>query len=489
MKVKLRGSFFLPTAMLALMFLQPVRITAQPAAGDSTATCAAATPVPNPWTKDHPEGWWMKRHEELLAWPGRAEAQIAFIGDSNVAGWDVEGRGLKVWEKEYAPMKGLNLGVANDSTQHVLWRLDNGALDNLPKLKAVIVEIGNSNLSITRDSHQDIAKGVEAICARIQRKAPQARIILTAIFPKSHHAFLGATRHGVANDLISRLADGRQITHMDINDELALGRGIEYAGNLNETGYQLWADAIGRALSDETLSIDLGCGVKMEFVLIHPGSFMMGSEMAGSESPVHKVTITEPYYIGKYEVTQAQWDRVMGYNPSNFKGAKRPVERVSWDECKAFIDKLNARPLGIKAALPTEAQWEYACRAGTTTVFSFGDDTALLDDYAWHRGNSDGMTHPVGGKKPNPWGLYDMHGNVWEWCSDFYGPYQDGDAVDPTGPSEAEAVRWHNAPAHVLRGGPWMHTHDRARSTRRVGRAHWYCSARRGLRIVVLSRE
>ena len=128
--------------------------------------------------------------------------------------------------------------------------------------------------------------------------------------------------------------------------------------------------------------------------------------------------------MGKYVVTQEQYEKVMGANPSHFKGAKNPVEKVSWDDAQDFCKKLSATS-GKTVRLPTEAEWEYACRAGSTTAYCFGDSENGLAEYAWYSSNSDGKTHPVGEKKPNAWGLYDMHGNVWEWCQDWYGGLPD----------------------------------------------------------------
>ncbi len=202
------------------------------------------------------------------------------------------------------------------------------------------------------------------------------------------------------------------------------------------------------------IAVDLGNGVKLEMVLIPAGEFLMGSPDSDkhalpSEKPQHRVRITRPFYLGKYLVTQEQWEAVMGSNPSHFKGSKNPVEQVSWEDCRGFVEKLSAKRGGGKFLLPTEAQWEYACRAGSTTRYCFGDEESGLGEYAWYAANSGITTHPVGGKKPNAWGLYDMHGNVWEWCQDWYdeGYYANSTTDDPTGPSGGSF--------RVLRGGCW----------------------------------
>ena len=192
----------------------------------------------------------------------------------------------------------------------------------------------------------------------------------------------------------------------------------------------------------EAIKFDLDDGVAMEFILIHPGVFIMGSDKLGAYgcAPAHKVSITKPFYIGKFVVTQEQWEKVMGERPRAFKGAKYPMEGESWNNCQIFIAKLNGKFCGTDFRLPTEAQWEYACRAGTTTEFSFGDSADSGGDYAWFASHLSDLieTHEVGGKKPNPWGLYDMHGNVRQWCSDGvysicrYAPFEQ---VDPQGDS------------------------------------------------------
>ena len=203
--------------------------------------------------------------------------------------------------------------------------------------------------------------------------------------------------------------------------------------------------------SEKTYTNSIG----MEFVLIPSGSFMMGAgpnfeDASSDETPRHHVTISKAFYLGKFEVTQSQWVAVIGDNHSKFKGRSNPVDTVSWDYARYFVRKLNQMEGTDKYRLPTEAEWEYAARAGTESTYSFGDDASDLGGYAWYWDNSGEKTHPVGQKGANAWGLHDMHGNVREWVQDWYGEnyYSQRRSTDPQGPSSGKY--------RVLRGGGWI---------------------------------
>jgi formylglycine-generating enzyme required for sulfatase activity len=216
---------------------------------------------------------------------------------------------------------------------------------------------------------------------------------------------------------------------------------------------------------------EIGNTIGVKMVRIGPGSLMMGSTTGpGDERPAHHVKLTKGFYMGVTEVTQAQWKSVMPNNRSRYKGTDRPVENVTLEDCVEFCKLLTQKeraqgklPEGAEYRLPTEAEWEYACRAGAKTKYSFGDSETELGDYAWYSENSV-RTQPVGMKKANAWGLFDMHGNVWEWCSDWYGSYSAGETEDPTG---APAGASYNK--RVFRGGSWGSTAAYCRSAARNG--------------------
>src|SRR5262245_50854219 len=224
-----------------------------------------------------------------------------------------------------------------------------------------------------------------------------------------------------------------------------------------------------------------------------PGEFVMGSptEETGrdpDEGPQTRVIISRGLWIGKFEVTQGEYQKVMGTNPSNGTGdANRPVERVSWFEAVEYCKKLNQAcedqaklPDGYAYRLPTEAEWEYACRAGATTRFSYGEDrnATQLSDYAWFTRNSDSMTHPVGAKQPNRWGLFDLHGNVWEWCLDRW---EDSLRVGTITNSATVAT----GTLRVARGGSWLYEAKACRSANRDDYGPWDRCSDIGFRVVL----
>lgn len=205
-------------------------------------------------------------------------------------------------------------------------------------------------------------------------------------------------------------------------------------------------------------------GVSFDMVLVEAGTFMMGAtpEMEDpddDEKPAHQVTLTKDYYMGKTEVTRALWLAVMGTNPSRFKGNNKPVESVSWFDCQEFITKLNILT-GKKFRLPTEAEWEYAARGGNKSKHYQYSGSNNVDEVAWTCENSGGTIHDVATKKPNELGLYDMSGNVFEWCDDMMGGYSSSSQIDPVGSVDGEGV--------VLRGGSWCSVAFASRSSTRV---------------------
>ncbi|MDN5308710.1 MAG: hypothetical protein PWP14_104 [Methanolobus sp.] len=203
--------------------------------------------------------------------------------------------------------------------------------------------------------------------------------------------------------------------------------------------------------------------IGMQFMLIPPCEPRTDQNEYTDEGAACEIAVSKPFYLGKYPVTQMEWKEVMGSDPSCFEGDDRPVECVSWKDVLDFIRKLNENEGIGKYRLPTEDEWEYACRAGTATRYSFGDADSELGEYAWYYRNSGHGTHPVGQKKPNPWGLYDMHGNVWEWCYYRYHEiYED---------SLADTSSWvvGSVPGPVLRGGSWVNYPKKCRSSYSIG--------------------
>jgi len=235
---------------------------------------------------------------------------------------------------------------------------------------------------------------------------------------------------------------------------------------LHQVRFQLYINSIG-----------------VKFALIPAGEFSMGSqadekERFDWEGPVHNVKIPKPFYLAIYPVTQQQWKMLMGENPSYFKGDNLPVEQVSWEDVQRFIRKLNEKEGSDKYRLPSETEWEYAARAGTTTRYYFGDGVSELPDYAWYSDNSEGRTHPIGQKKPNHWGLYDMHGNIWEWVQDMWHNNYDG------APTDGSSWEGGDNSNRVLRGGSWRSIAGSCRSAFRRTRGAVDRRHRFGFRLV-----
>ena len=308
-------------------------------------------------------------------------------------------------------------------------------------------------------------------------------------------------------DLSGADLSGANLSGADLSGAQLDGANLE---NAKLVGANLTGVILTEPIAGLPFTQPLNDTVKLEFIWIPPGKFLMGK--AGREQV--EVTLIQGFWMGKYPVTQEEYQAITGDNPSGFKqvGPRAPVEKVNWEDASAFCQELTehlaslahprnagsgdarsgdpayrdraANAVGrvpsrgeepgtlvgrvpsrggesprqaedetsgpastLQCRLPTEAEWEYACRAGTTTQYSFGDSPSDLGDYAWYNKNSGGKTHPVGQKQPNPWGLYDMHGHIWEWCQDWYGPYPKGPVTDPTGPAKGEY--------RVLRGGSW----------------------------------
>ena len=277
----------------------------------------------------------------------------------------------------------------------------------------------------------------------------------------------------------SRMASSKPEQVEDVNQSAAPPLAVApFDAAAAKRHQEAWAEYLG-------VPVEVTNSIGMKLLLIPPGEFLMGSPESEewrrvAEGPQHRVRITKPFYLGVFEVTQSQWESVMGSNPSNgIRDADSPVENVSWEYCQEFIRRLNERSeeQGEVYRLPTEAEWEYACRAGSTTRYYFGDDASMLGNYSWHLGTSGGRTHPVGGKKPNSWGLYDMHGNVWEWCSDWYGEnyYANSPVDDPQGPATGSA--------RVERGGDWCSGARQCRSSYRGGYDPAYTYGLQGFRL------
>lgn len=294
---------------------------------------------------------------------------------------------------------------------------------------------------------------------------PAAEEVILAIERSPESKATVQVRFAMAQGAFYRLAESRDLTTWELRQSgAASGESVSISIPADE------ADAL-------FLRLELARIQPLEqMVWIAPGEFVMGSppdevgRFLDKEEPQTRVTLTRAYWISKYEVTQAEFEAVLGFNPSLFRGVpERPVEKVTWFEALEYCAELTDRerqagrlPDGFAYRLPTEAEWAYAARAGTTTRFSYGDDPGYerLADYAWYSGNNGLWPYPVGQKLPNPWGLHDVHGNVFEWCLDWFGQLPGGWVTDPWGPAAGID--------RIIRGGYWDGTPAMCRSAVRV---------------------
>jgi formylglycine-generating enzyme required for sulfatase activity len=276
--------------------------------------------------------------------------------------------------------------------------------------------------------------------------------------PVGADVYVDGTKVGSTPDVFTNILEGTR------NIELRKSGYAVYRAQVNVTEGKVsdLTTTLTKTLCDDTGNAVLDRLIS-NMVYVEGGTFMMGatseqgSDVYSDEKPVHYVTLSN-YYIGKYEVTQAEWQAVMGSNPSRFKGDNKPVENVSWNDCQTFISKLNAKT-GLKFRLPTEAEWEYAARGGNKSKGYKYSGSNNVDEVAWYTSNSGSTTHAAGTKQSNELGLYDMSGNVWEWCSDWLGSYSSSSQTNPTGANSGSS--------RVLRGGSWYFNARFCRSSRR----------------------
>ena len=404
-----------------------------------------------------------KRIEAALAEQSRKAREEALAGRRAGASRAAAMRDLSVTEKTLDALAGVCAATSADKfAAAALRRAERARKDARAKREA--------------GRYEDAAKGYESAKAHYEAAIAEARAANAAAEVESARAYKEANLWQECLDA------AREALNWEPGNEDAAALKAEAEQNLAALEQERKGPVSG-AHAGDLLAVAVG-GVSFNMRWCPPGSFTMGSPASeqgrDTDETQHAVTLTQGFWMGETEVTQALWREVMGGNPANAKtDGSHPVEQVSWNNCLEFIGRLNARPeaqdAGQTFSFPTEAQWEYACRAGTTGPYG---GTGSLDDMGWYASNSGGKTHPVAQKKPNDWGLYDMHGNIWEWCSDWFGDYPKEAQTDPRGPASGVL--------RVARGGSWIHPARGCRSAFR----EWYAPGDRdgslGLRLVLV---
>ena len=357
---------------------------------------------------------------------------------------------MKVLTKDYLPIMvdfsnyGISQVEKNKTYVLVLTKPASGSESIMQQKQSLIIRYTPSTATVLVDNK--MVRGNNGV-AKATLPAGQHSYIVACDGYESEEEMVKLKASAPSNLQITltRESVGAGIVNQQQSENQQLSNTYVASSSNNSSGFHSVASG------SNAISIPVKDGISIEMVKVEAGTFMMGatSEMKDpydEEKPVHQVTLTNDYYMGKYEVPQALWEAVMGSNPSKYKGDNLPVEKVSWNDCQEFISKLNSLT-GRKFRLPTEAEWEYAARGGKKSRGYQYSGSNSISDVAWYDGNSGSKPHPVGTKQANELGIYDMSGNVYEWCSDWYGSYSSSSQTNPTGADSGSS--------RVYRGGSW----------------------------------
>ena len=357
---------------------------------------------------------------------------------------------MKVLTKDYLPIMvnfsnfGINQVEKNKTYVLILSKPGGGVEAVMQQCQSLIIKYSPSTATVLVDNK--MVRGSKGV-ARTTLPVGQHSYIVACDGYESEEGMVKLKASAPSNLQITLMKEsvGVGIVNQQQSENQQSSNTYVASSSNNSSG------SLSVASGSNTISIPVKDGINIEMVKVEAGTFMMGatSELKDpddDEKPVHQVILTNDYYMGKYEVTQALWEAVMGSNPSEYKGDNLPVEMVSWNDCQEFISKLNSMT-GRKFRLPTEAEWEYAARGGKKSRSYQYSGSSNISDVAWYDGNSGSKTHPVGTKQANELGIYDMSGNVYEWCSDWYGSYSSSSQTNPTG-ADSGSFR-------VYRGGCW----------------------------------
>ena len=387
---------------------------------------------------------------------------------------------MKVLTKDYLPIMvdfsnyGISLVEKNKTYVLVLAKPTGGAESVIQQKQSLIIRYTPSTATVLVDNK--MVRGNNGV-AKTTLPVGQHSFVVFCDGYESEEGTVKLKASAPSNLQITLMKEsvGAGIVHQQQSENQQSSNTYVVSSSNNSSG------SSSMASGSNTISIPVKDGISIDMVKVEAGTFMMGatSEMKDpydNEKPLHQVTLTNDYYMGMYEVPQALWEAVMGSNPSEYKGDNLPVEMVSWNDCQEFISKLNSLT-GRKFRLPTEAEWEYAARGGKKSRGYQYSGNSNISDVAWYKDNSANKTHPVGTKQANELGIYDMCGNVYEWCQDWYGSYSSSSQTNPTG-SDSGANR-------VLRGGSWNVIAGYCRSSYRLYCTPFSRSHYLGLRLVL----